>query len=176
MSKVNWVTWRTKLIGRGREEQTRRVGVPTRAGRTQVGLMVAWFLALVVVVVLFLMHAHFSRQRVPSHRVIFCVSPPSRFLMSLLHIPRCPSPRVLSSPTSPPCRLSASSTSMAKSCRNSPSASAPWSGSGRMANPAPNTSYEAKLSNFFSHMNNSAHADPLPRQPPRRPEPEQHYR
>ena len=73
-------------------------------------------------------------------------------LMSLLYIPHCPFPRVLSSPTSPPSRPLASSTSMARSCRNSPSASARWSGSGRLANPAPNTGYEPKLSIFFSYM------------------------
>ena len=72
--------------------------------------------------------------------------------MSLLNIPHCPSPRVLSSPTSPPSTSSASSTSMARSCRNSPGASARWSGSGRMANPGPNTGYEPKLSNIFSYM------------------------
>ena len=72
--------------------------------------------------------------------------------MSLLNSPHCPFPRVLSSPTSPPSRPSASSTSMAKSCRNSPSSSARWSGSGRMANPSPNTGYEPKLSNFYTYL------------------------
>ena len=72
--------------------------------------------------------------------------------MSLLNISHCPFPRVLSSPNPPPSRPSASSTSMARSCRNSPSASARRSGSGRMADPAPNTGYEPKLSNNFSYM------------------------
>ena len=86
-------------------------------------------------------------------RVIVLRSLPSRSLMSLLNVPHCLFPRVLSSPTSPPSRPSVSSTSMAKSCRNSPSAPARWSGmSGRMAYPAPKTGYEPKSSNFFSYM------------------------
>ena len=83
-------------------------------------------------------------------RHFLCVSPQSRSLMSLLNIPHCQFPRVLSSPTSPPSRSSASSASRARSCRNSPSASARWSG--RMADQAPNSGHEPKLSNFFSCM------------------------
>ena len=37
-------------------------------------------------------------------------------------------------------------------CKNSPSAPARWSESGRMADSAPNTCYEPKLANFFSYM------------------------
>ena len=73
----------------------------------------------------------------PCHRS--ALTSPSRTLMSLLNIPHCLFPRVLSSPTSPQSRPSTSSTSMVRSCRNSPSASARWSGSGRLSNPAPNT-------------------------------------
>ena len=48
--------------------------------------------------------------------------------MSLLTVPYLPFPQVLSSPAGSLSRPSASSSSMARSCRNSPSASARWSG------------------------------------------------
>ena len=73
-------------------------------------------------------------------------------LMSLLNVPYRPFPRVLSSPSGSLSRPSASSSSMERSCRKSPSESARWSGPGRMADPDPNTGYDPKLSNFFSYM------------------------
>ena len=76
--------------------------------------------------------------------VISSVPQPSRSLMSFV--------RFLSSPTASSSRPSASSTSMARSCRKSPSASARWSEPGRMAGSAPNTGYEPKLANFCSNM------------------------
>ena len=72
--------------------------------------------------------------------------------MSLLNVPYRPFPRVLSSPSSPSSRLSASTTSIARSRRNSPSALARWSASCRMADSAPNTGYEPKLANIFSYV------------------------
>ena len=83
-------------------------------------------------------HAHSARlklSKVQKVRVIVLRSPPCRSLTSLLNTSHCPFPRVLSSLASPPSGPWASSASMARSCRNSPSASARWSGSGRMANP-----------------------------------------
>ena len=97
-------------------------------------------------------HAHSAWLKVKRVRVIFSVSLPSRSLMSLLNVPYRPFPRVLSPPSGSLSRPSASSSSMERSCRKSPSASARWSGPGRMADPAPNTGYDPKLSNFFSYM------------------------
>ena len=69
--------------------------------------------------------------------------------MCLLNVPYRPFPRVLSS-------LSAASSRPFSvyhiHCKNSPSAPARWSESGRMAASAPNTGYEPKLANFFSYM------------------------
>ena len=77
---------------------------------------------------------------------------PSRSSMSLLNIPHCSFPQVLSSPTGSRSRPSPS-TSMGRSIRENLCESGRWSGmSGRMAKPAPNTSYEPNLSNFFSYM------------------------
>ena len=78
----------------------------------------------------------FRRDRV---RVFFSGSHPSRSLMSLLNVPFVRFPSVFSSPTAPSSRPSASTTSMARSCRNRPSAHARWSESGRMADQVPNT-------------------------------------
>ena len=82
-------------------------------------------------------------------RVIFSVSHPSRSLMSLLNVPFVRFPSVLSSPTAQSSRPSASTTSIARSRRTSPSAPPRWS---RMAGSAPNTGDEPKLANFFSCM------------------------
>ena len=71
--------------------------------------------------------------------------------MSLLNFPYRPFPRVLSSPSAPSSRISASTRSTARSWWNSPSAPARWSESGRMADSAPNTGFEPKLANFFGH-------------------------
>ena len=71
--------------------------------------------------------------------------------MSLLNVPYRPFLRVLSSPSPPSSRPSASSTSIARSRCSSPSAPARWSESGRMADSAPNTGYEPKLANFSSY-------------------------
>ena len=111
-------------------------------------------------------HAHFSRARVNFHHAHSAwiniskddKSPRHRFVFTSIsffdvvaNITHCPFPRFFFSPISPPSRLSASSTSMARSCRNSPSAYARWSGmSDRKAYPAPNTSYEPKLSRTSS--------------------------
>ena len=71
--------------------------------------------------------------------------------MSLLNVPYGPFPQVLSSLASSLSRPPASSTSMGRSRRENPCASARWRGlSGRMANPAPNTGFEPNFSNFFS--------------------------
>ena len=83
--------------------------------------------------------------RVKKVRVIVLCSLPSRSLMSLLNIPHCSFPQVLSSPTCSRSRPSASTTSICVPAR--------WIGmSGRMANPAPNTGYEPNPSNLFSYM------------------------
>ena len=58
-----------------------------------------------------------------------------------------------------------------RSCRNSPSASARWSGSGRMANPVPKTKLRAQALQLLQLHGHSAHADLFLRQPPRFPEP-----
>ena len=60
----------------------------------------------------------------------------SRLVMSLLNVPYRPFLRVLSSPSPPSSRPSASSTSIARSRCSSPSAPARWSESGRMADSA----------------------------------------
>ena len=75
----------------------------------------------------------------------------SRLMMSLLNVPYRPFLRVLSSPSPPSSRPSASSTSIARSRCSSPSAPARWSESGRMADSGPNTGYEPKLANFSSY-------------------------
>ena len=72
--------------------------------------------------------------------------------MSLLNVPFVRFPSVLSLPTASSSKPSASTTSMARSCRKSPSAPAHRSESGRMADSTPDTSYEPKLANFFSYM------------------------
>ena len=97
---------------------------------------------------------HGSRcVRVKRVRVIILCSLPSRSLMSLLNIPHCSFPRVLSSPTCSRSRSSASNTSMGRSFRENPCEPARWSGmSGRLANPAPNTGYEPNPSNFFTYV------------------------
>ena len=97
---------------------------------------------------------HGSRcVRVKRVRVIILCSLPSRSLMSLLNIPHCSFPQVLSSPTCSRSRSSASNTSMGRSFRENPCEPARWSGmSGRLANPAPNTGYEPNPSNFFTYV------------------------
>ena len=59
--------------------------------------------------------------------------------MSLLNVPYRTFPRVLSSPSAQSSRPSASTTTIARSRRNSSSASGRWSESGRKADSAPNT-------------------------------------
>ena len=72
-------------------------------------------------------HPHISSVGIPRRlkvkrvRVIFSVSHPSRSLLSLLNVPFVRFLSVLSSPTASSSRLSASTTSMASSCRKSPS-------------------------------------------------------
>ena len=84
-------------------------------------------------------HPHISSWSTPH----CSVSQSSRPVMSLLSVPCRPSP---SAP-----RPSASTTSIARSRCNSPSAPARWSKSGRMANPSPNTGYDPNIGNFSSH-------------------------
>ena len=89
--------------------------------------------------------------RVKRVRVVILCSLPSRSLMSLLNIPHCSFPHVLSSPTCSRSRPSASTTSMGSSFRVNPCEPARWSGmSGRMADPASNTGCEPHPSHFFS--------------------------
>ena len=100
--------------------------------------------------------------RVKRVRAIILRSLPSRSLMSLLNIPHCSFPQVLSSPTCSKSRSSVS-TSMGRSFRENPCEPAHWSGMvGRMANPAPNTSYEPTTSNFFSSKDTLPPRFPVP--------------
>ena len=80
----------------------------------------------------------------------FSVKHPSCSLTSLLNVPFVRFPSVLFSPTAPSSKPSASTTSIARSRRISPSAPARWSESGQMDDSAPDTGYEPKLDNFFS--------------------------
>ena len=74
--------------------------------------------------------------------------------MSVLNVPLSRFPQVLSSPTCPTSRTSATSTSFVGS-RQNPCASAHWSGmSGYFANPTPNTGYEP---NFYRSYMNEEH-------------------
>ena len=74
-------------------------------------------------------------EKSPRH---FIVSHPSRSLVSLLFVPFVRFPSVLSSPPASSSKPSAPTTSVARSCRKSPSAPAPWSESGRVADSVPN--------------------------------------
>ena len=80
------------------------------------------------------------------------VSHPSKSVMSLLNVTLRPFPRVLSSPSALPSRLSAPTTPIGRSRHNSPSARARWSESGQMADSAQNTGHDFNLANLFSYV------------------------